>query len=253
MAGLYEVDPITALIAQMSFLTNQIVALTTQGSQLKVEIGAATSISHHGNEMENEQVQYVNNCNLNYRGNNLPNYYHLGLRNNQNFSYGNTKNVIQPPPGFNNQAVKKKPSFEDLQGTFISETRSRFNKNEPRLDNLETHISNIGATLKSLEVQIGQLATTINSQQKGNFRSNIEVNPKEHFKAITLRSGKEIQGSDSKKCVMSKEIPSQEKEEQDEERENKEVKNKQTFRPKSIAFSNNPQINRPHLPYPQRF
>ena len=150
VAGLYEVDQITALTAQMSSFTNQIAALTTQGVQPKVENVAATSMSHQGNGMENEQVQYVNNCNTNYQGNYLPIYYHLSLRKHENFSYGNTKNVLQPPPGFNNQAVEKKPSLEYLLGTFISETRSRFSKTESRLDNLETHMSNMGATMKSL-------------------------------------------------------------------------------------------------------
>ena len=129
VVGLYEIDPITALTTQMSSLTNQIAALTTKGAQHKVETITTTFMSHHRNEIKNEKVQYVNNCNPSYQGNNLPNYYHPGLRNHENFSYGNTKNVLQPPE-FNNQAVEMKSSFEDLLGKFISETRSRFNKNE---------------------------------------------------------------------------------------------------------------------------
>ncbi|XP_057503556.1 uncharacterized protein LOC130787110 [Actinidia eriantha] len=56
----------------------------------------------------------------------------------------------------------------------------------------------MGATMKNLEVQIRQLATTINAQQGGTFPSNTEVNPKEQCKAITLRSGREIERSPSK-------------------------------------------------------
>ena len=52
--------------------------------------------------------------------------------------------------------------------------------------------------MKNLEVQIGQLAMTINAQQRGTFSSNIEVNPKDQCKAITLRSGREIERSPSK-------------------------------------------------------
>ena len=52
--------------------------------------------------------------------------------------------------------------------------------------------------MKNLEVQIGQLAMTINAQQIGTFSSNIEVNPKEQCKAITLRSEREIERSPSK-------------------------------------------------------
>ena len=56
-------------------------------------------------------------------------------------------------------------------------------------------MGNMGATIKFLEVQIGQFASSINAQQRGKFPSNTEVNPKEQCKAITLRNGKEIEGA----------------------------------------------------------
>ena len=74
------------------------------------------------------------------------------------------------------------------------ETRGRFNKEEVRLDSIETHYSNIRATMKSFKVQRRQLASSINAQQKGSYPSDIEKNPKEHCKAITLRNGKEVEG-----------------------------------------------------------
>ena len=46
------------------------------------------------------------------------------------------------------------------------ETKGRFNKDESRLDNIETHFSNMSAPIKALEVQMGQLATELNSQKK---------------------------------------------------------------------------------------
>ena len=48
--------------------------------------------------------------------------------------------------------------------------------------------------MKYLEVHLGQLASSINAQQKGNFPSDTEKNPKQNYKAITLRSGKEVEG-----------------------------------------------------------
>ncbi|XP_075521478.1 uncharacterized protein LOC142554694 [Primulina tabacum] len=65
-------------------------------------------------------------------------------------------------------------------------------RTESRLDNMETHMGNMGATMKSLETQIGQLANALKDQNKGQFPSNTEVNPREQCKAVTLRSGKEI-------------------------------------------------------------
>ena len=123
------------------------------------------------NEASEEQVQYINNRSYNYHGNPMPNYYHPGLRNHENFSYGNMKNVLQPPPGFDSQPSEKKMSLEDAMISFVEETKARFKKSDSQLDNIKTHCSNMGATMKNLEVQIGQLATTINAQQEELFQA----------------------------------------------------------------------------------
>ncbi|XP_073049622.1 uncharacterized protein [Primulina eburnea] len=65
-------------------------------------------------------------------------------------------------------------------------------RTESRLDNMETHMGNMDATMKSLETQIGQLSNALKDQNKGQFPSNTKVNPREQCKAVTLRSGKEI-------------------------------------------------------------
>ena len=54
------------------------------------------------------------------------------------------------------------------------ETRGRFNKDEAKLDNIETHYVNISATMKSLETHVGQLAIELKNQQKDKFPSDIE-------------------------------------------------------------------------------
>ena len=76
----------------------------------------------------------------------------------------------------------------------MMESNKHFNKNEAQLDNIETHMSNIGATMKSIEVQVGQLASVIGSQQKGQFLSDTIINPKEQCKVIFVRSSKELEG-----------------------------------------------------------
>ena len=73
------------------------------------------------------------------------------------------------------------------------ETRGRFNKDEARLDSIETHYSNMNATMKNLETLLGQFANELKNQQKGKFLSDMEKNPRDHCKAITLRSGKEVE------------------------------------------------------------
>ncbi|KAJ4723214.1 DNA-directed DNA polymerase [Melia azedarach] len=146
--------------------------------------------------------------------------------------------------------VKKKPSLEDLLSTFVMETRNQFNKNEPRLDNMETHMVNIGATVKSLEVQVGQLATSIKSLHSGKFPSDTEVNPREQCKVITLRSGKELEPLKRKENeVMENNIKESEVIRKKVEKEAlKEVSN-----PHGISFPNNPPIITPPLSFPQRF
>ncbi|XVF53849.1 hypothetical protein PTKIN_Ptkin05aG0131900 [Pterospermum kingtungense] len=57
------------------------------------------------------------------------------------------------------------------------------------MDDMALQLNNLGANVKTMEIQIGQMASTINAQQKGNFPSDTQVNPREHCKVITLRSG----------------------------------------------------------------
>ena len=96
--GIHELEPFAAVLAKVASLSHHISALTTQGIPQSVEYLAATSITVPSNEASQEQVQYINNWNYNYRGNLMSNYYHPGLRNHENLSYGNTKNVLQTPP-----------------------------------------------------------------------------------------------------------------------------------------------------------
>ena len=149
------------------------------------------NVSFIGVENCDEQVQRVNNQPYNYWENNLPTHYHLGFRNHKNFSFGNLRNVLPSPPGFDNKVAKKKPSLENILSTFIVETRERFNKDEERLHSIETHCSNMGSTIKSLEVQRGRIFHQCST--KGKILSDTEKNPKELCKAITLRSGNEVE------------------------------------------------------------
>ncbi|XP_073056908.1 uncharacterized protein [Primulina eburnea] len=108
---------------------------------------------------------------------------------------------------------------------------------ESRLDNMETHMGNMGATMKSLETQIGQLANALRDQNMGQFPSNTEVNPKEQCKAVTLRSGKELEVQSSKERVESE----------------KTIEEGETEGSKAEVEVEQPPVFKPTLPYPQRF
>ena len=75
---------------------------------------------------------------------------------------------------------------------------------EQKLSDLEvfksgTHIfqKNTSASLKNLETQVGQLALNMQTQNKGEFPSDTQKNPKDSM-AVQLRSGKEV-GNDNRK------------------------------------------------------
>ena len=47
---------------------------------------------------------------------------------------------------------------------------------------------------RNLEVQIGQIASAINPRYSGELPSKIKVNTREYVNAITLKSGKTLEG-----------------------------------------------------------
>ncbi|KAL8518654.1 hypothetical protein ACS0TY_009846 [Phlomoides rotata] len=103
------------------------------------------------------------------------------------------------------------PSYNQGQGKFQNPSQQFLGKatNEDalalilrKMDGIEEngkamaqHYKNLEAQQKTMEFQIGQLATTVgHMQNKGKFPSTTEPNPKEHCKAIELRSGTRYQG-----------------------------------------------------------
>ena len=68
------------------------------------------------------------------------------------------------------------------------------NNNGGQNDTLNQFMAETRSSIRNLETQIGQLATLMANRAKGDLPSTAEVNPKEHCKAITLRSGTNYQG-----------------------------------------------------------
>lgn len=175
-------DQFAKLSAQISILTNRLSVLT-QGTSKEVDTTG--------------DANFVNGRDFNYWNNHVPNQYHPVLQNYENFSYANTRNVLQPPLAFNVgdqfgvDIEEKKSSLEDILASFIGETRARLNKDEAKIDRIEEQVSqmssNMNARFKSLENQMGQLATAIGSQhQKGQLPSNMEINPREQRNMVNI-------------------------------------------------------------------
>ncbi|XP_022841946.1 uncharacterized protein LOC111365637 [Olea europaea var. sylvestris] len=113
-------------------------------------------------------------------------------------------------------------------------TRSRFNRDEARLDSIETHMTNLGATVKNLEVRI-------------------EVNPREHCNAITLRSGKAVEERKLREVGVPISDPILAREKHTEGQKIEAEATKKIYKPYSISFPDNPPILKPPLPFPHRY
>ncbi|XP_073129616.1 uncharacterized protein [Henckelia pumila] len=142
----------------------------------------------------------------------------------------------KPPPRFNTNQGEGKASLEDVVSTFVTESNKRMSRTETRMDSMETHMCSLGAMMKSMETQIGQLAHALKDQNQGQFPSNTEVNPKEQCKAVELRSGKKLEAKEQSKA---KEV----EEPVVEEIVVEEPKNESESKP----------MYKPPLPYPQCF
>ncbi|XP_024021315.1 uncharacterized protein LOC112091556 [Morus notabilis] len=226
-------------------------AANANGNQEAVKMAQASSSS----DSYDEQCHFVNRS-YNFRpNNNLPTYYHPGLRNHENFSYANNRNVLQPTLESSKPAMEKpSSSLEELLKTYIVDSKARLDQHDARLNNIETHCTNLGGTMKALETQVGQLANAIKGQSSRSFPSDTEKNPME-CKAITLRSGKELEGPSVQNAVVDEEpIKSNDDGKDNSKEENlKAKKEAPVVRPGSITFLDNPPHITPSLPFLQRF
>ena len=110
------------------------------------------------------------------------------------------------------------------------------------MSSMEANLTNLGATIKTFETQIGPLALDIKDQSSRLFSSVTEKNSR-GCKVVTLRSGKEL---------PSPKVSEEDKAGTEEvlEKNQKEVEKLVLGR---MVFSNNPPLLTPPLPFPQRF
>ncbi|KAL8508414.1 hypothetical protein ACS0TY_018868 [Phlomoides rotata] len=121
--------------------------------------------------------------------------YNPNVRKHENFSYSNPRAAVQFPPGFEPGAKppnnEGRPSTNEMLSLIYKEMKE-IREKDTKVDEYMKSNSN---QMKNMEFQIGQLATTVgHMQNKGKFPLTTEPNPKEHCKAIELRSGTKYQG-----------------------------------------------------------
>ncbi|XP_048228900.1 uncharacterized protein LOC125369783 [Ricinus communis] len=105
--------------------------------------------------------------------------------------------LIKPPP-----PAEKKSNLEELIMKFVTLTETRFQQTDSALRNQQ-------ASIQNLESQIGQISKMLSKRPQGSLPSTTESNPREHCKAITLRSGKQLSsslplGDDEDVCMQDK-------------------------------------------------
>ncbi|XP_070008482.1 uncharacterized protein [Nicotiana sylvestris] len=115
------------------------------------------------------------------------------IENSQSFQ----KKQIQGPPGYQNPNHGQS-NFRPYQQAGPYQQRPQ--QAHSSLDDLmykyikvtDEKMESQNSSLKNLEIQLSQLAALVSKKIQGPLPSNTEKNPKEHLKAITLRSGKEL-------------------------------------------------------------
>nr|XP_023894290.1 uncharacterized protein LOC112006229 [Quercus suber] len=172
--------------------------------------------------------------------------YNPGWRNHPNFSWSNNQGQAKPPQQFPQQ--EKKPTLEDMFMQYTQKT--------------DEAIQNNSASIRNLKVQIGQLSSMLTERTTGTLPSNTVTNPKEHVKAISLRSGRTYEEPKVTNAKQNEDVDNEESKMKEAESEMKEVeqakKTKENERAskskksREVTFETYPSIYDPPIPFPQR-
>lgn len=187
-AGMYELDTINMLCAQMQNLTNM---FNKQGGNgLNSCVSNAYCSSCGGNHdtcmcKNVEQVNFANNFNRPPQNNPYSSTYNPGWKNHPNFGWRDQPHNQRSsnPPGFPPKPFEPQPTWEKALEKHAQSTNERFEHMDKKIDHMH----------RSLEFQIGQLSNAFNGRKPGELPSKTEVNPREHVNAITLRSGRTLE------------------------------------------------------------
>ncbi|XP_020205130.1 uncharacterized protein LOC109790395 [Cajanus cajan] len=265
--GVLELSTQDALLAQHKLLTQQIEALNQKMAKLPQQLQAM-----HANPCQTQQVMRCDFCGgdhsngncqapsgsqgeeVNYMGNQgrqnfsnnpYPSSYNQGWRNN-NAQFGGKQDMGASSSRLHSPQQQHPPLYE--RTTKLEDTLQQFM--QLSLQNQK----NTDASIKNLEVQVGQLAKQLADQQSGSFSANTQKNPKEHCKAVSTRSGKkfgENNQNDRQENVMKENSGVEDNEESVvEEVENKRVSGEIEKKKKEIKkeVGKAPPIK--NLPYP---
>ncbi|XP_060959105.1 uncharacterized protein LOC133030385 [Cannabis sativa] len=204
VAGVLEVDAITALTAQMASMTNVLKNLSI-GNAKNIQPAAAIQSDDvscvfcgEGHAFEkclsnSESVCYMGNQNFNRNNGAFSNSYNQSWKNHPTLSWGGqgASSSTTPaqgrqayPPGFSQQPRHPQHAQNSQPSSLESLMRDYMAKND-------AVIQSQAASLRNLELQLGHLANELKARPQGSLPSDTE-NPrrdgKEQCKSIHLRS-----------------------------------------------------------------
>ncbi|CAL2266116.1 unnamed protein product [Prunus armeniaca] len=209
--GVYEVSA-SDIGPQIANLTNLVKQLIPQAQVCAVcanpghPTESCPSLYGDGEEM----AQAHNMQQQKPRNDPFSNTYNPGWRQHPNFGWKNNQNV-QTAPVQQNQFVPQQnappphgqgKSLEELINSLALSTQGFMQ--ETRQTQAQT-----STAIKSLENQVGQIATSLSQREPGQFPSQVIPNPNgghETAKAITLRSGKEVPNVDKEERNSTKTV-----------------------------------------------
>ncbi|RZC08764.1 hypothetical protein D0Y65_015462 [Glycine soja] len=183
--GIMELDTQNAILAQNKLLMQQIEALTKQIGQLPHQY-------HQGGPQKTQQahqVQQIFRCD--FCGGNHQNDHvqHLVINNKKRRHI-----ICRAKPDLNKTfkeatkaiGVAQGPQQQQVQPDRLSTMEDTLN---PVYAGVHLKPKNTNASIKNLEVQVGQLAKQMYEHGSGSFSATIEVNPREQCKAVTTKRG----------------------------------------------------------------
>ncbi|XP_062104029.1 uncharacterized protein LOC133815176 [Humulus lupulus] len=208
VAGIHDVDAITSLAAQVSSISNMLKIMNigmnqSVGKPMGTQFGKMENIScvycGEGHTFDNCPSNPAVVCYMENQNRNDPysNSYNPSWRQHPKFSWSNqgagpSNSSMPPRPNFPPGYPPQAPQQQAMQsGSLENMLKEYIVKNEAM-------IQSQAASLRNLENQVGQLANELRNRPHGTLPSDTE-NPRnasnEHCKAVTLRSGKELENS----------------------------------------------------------
>nr|KYP68753.1 hypothetical protein KK1_022394 [Cajanus cajan] len=204
--GILELGSQDALLAQNKLLCQHIEALTKQVARIPQQLQSTQhqvlscdlcGLNHpHGQCIDTfpshgEDVNYMGNQARqggNYCGNYGKNWQsHPSTGWNQNDIAQSSRPLMQRPNWYDRQS-----KLEETLNQFMQVSISNHKNNE--------------ASIKNLEIQMGQLAKQLAKNSGGNFSANTHTNPKENCSAITTRGGKRVGVLEDEEEQQEKEV-----------------------------------------------